>query len=166
MNTTPGRVMTTVTTSVDTTSPSAYQIIAVVLMFIVFASLVYYSKDFFFSEWRKLFPVNELTGETGNAKQDNKTKSESASLDYGKGKSSSSSGSSASTGELMGATAPSKADPVLEGPASSDQTWCLVGEDMAGRWCLQVPTPKHCEPIRTYKTKNQCEKANDTPSLE
>lgn len=168
MNTTPGRVMTTVTTTVDTTSPSVYQIIAVVLMFIVFASLVYYGKDFFFSEWRKLFPVNELTGESASATavaaaDQDKSKSESAALDYGK---SSSSSSSAKSGELMGASQPSKADPVLEGPASAEQTWCLVGEDMAGRWCIQVPTPKHCEPIRSYKTKNQCERANDTPGLD
>ena len=177
MNTAPGQAinpiapmrpmspMTVVTTTVDTSALSTYQIIAFVLIFIVLASIVYYTRDFFLAEWQKLYPVNQLTGETpleaALRSQDNVNKSGPATIDYSKGAS-----GSQKTGELMGASEPSKADPVLEGPASAEQTWCLVGEDMAGRWCIQVQSPQHCEPIRTYKTKNQCEKSNDSPGLE
>ena len=177
MNTAPGQVtmpvmpmskpMTVVTTSMDTSAFSTYQIIAVVIIFTIVASIVYYTRDFFLSEWKKLYPVNELTGETplqaALNSQDNVNKSGPATIDYGKA---AGANSSQATGELMGASEPSKADPVLGGPASSEQTWCLVGEDMAGRWCMQVATPKHCEAVRTYKTKNQCERSNDTPSME
>jgi len=166
MNSAPGQVpLTTVTTVVDTSAVSTYQIIAIVIIFVILASIVYYTRDFFVSEWKKLYPVNELTGETplqaALSAQDNTNKSGPATIDYSKGAS-----GSQKTGELMGAAQPSKADPVLEGPASSDQTWCLVGEDMAGRWCMQVPTPKHCEEIRSYKTKNQCERSDSNPGTE
>ena len=167
MNRAPGQMpMAVVTTSMDTSDFSTYQIIAVVIVFVILSSIVYYTRDFFLAEWHKLYPVNALTGETplqaALHSQDNVNKSGPATIDYSKGAQS----ESQKTGELIGASEPAKADPVLEGPASAEQTWCLVGEDMAGRWCLQVPSPKHCEPIRTYKTKNQCEKSNDSPGLE
>jgi hypothetical protein len=161
---TPMRPMTVVTTSMDTSAFSTYQIVAFIIIFIIFASIVYYTRNFFLAEWKKFYPVNELTGETplqaALNSQDNINKSGPATIDYSKATGGS---SSQSTGVLMGAEVPTKADPVLEGPASAEQTWCLVGEDMAGRWCIQVQSPNHCEPIRTYKTKNQCEKSNDTP---
>lgn len=166
MNSAPGQIaFTTVTTPVDTSAISTYQIIAIVIIFIIFASIVYYTRNFFLSEWKKLYPVNELTGETpleaALRSQDNINKSGPATIDYSKGAT-----GSQKTGDLMGALAAAKADPVLEGPASAEQTWCLVGEDMAGRWCMQVPTPKHCEEIRTFKTKNQCERSDTNPGTE
>jgi hypothetical protein len=166
MNSAPGQVpLTAVTAVVDTSAVSTYQIIAIVIIFVILASIVYYTRDFFLSEWKKLYPVNELTGETplqaALSAQDNVNKSGPATIDYSKGAT-----GSQKTGELMGALAAAKADPVLGGPASAEQTWCLVGEDMAGRWCMQVPTPKHCEEIRSYKTKNQCERADSNPDDE
>jgi hypothetical protein len=37
------------------------------------------------------------------------------------------------------------------------ETWCFVGEDNTGRWCVQVPLPSLCEPIRSYGTRSSCE---------
>jgi hypothetical protein len=37
------------------------------------------------------------------------------------------------------------------------QTWCLVGEDMTGRWCIQVPGEGACDAERSFPTKNDCE---------
>ena len=45
---------------------------------------------------------------------------------------------------------------------SAGQTWCLVGEDMTGRWCVQVTGAKACDPDRTYPTKNACEGRSPT----
>jgi len=152
--------MYVVTKTIGTTAFTSYQIFGFVIIFLIFASIIYYTKDVLYSEWRKMYPVNELTGETplqsAFAAQDNINKSAPAQIDYSKD----ASGSQA-TGILMGAQEAATNKPVLEGPASADQTWCLVGEDMAGRWCIQVQSPAGCEPVRTYKTKNQCERSND-----
>jgi hypothetical protein len=37
------------------------------------------------------------------------------------------------------------------------QTWCFVGEDMTGRYCVKVPGPKSCDPDRRYYTRLECE---------
>jgi hypothetical protein len=148
---------------IDTRNISTYKIIAIVVIFLIVASVVYYAKDYIYSEWRKLFPVNELTGESELIS--NVTSSTPAVLNY----------SNVAPGALPSApTLPSAVESVMsvlepaksesafgETAASSEQTWCLVGEDMAGRWCLQVQSPAGCEPSRTYKTKNQCERSND-----
>ena len=42
--------------------------------------------------------------------------------------------------------------------ASAEQFWCLVGEDMVGRWCVQVLAANMCPTERTYAYKNACEK--------
>lgn len=36
-------------------------------------------------------------------------------------------------------------------------SWCLVAEDMSGRYCVKVPGPDSCEPGRTYDSKQTCE---------
>lgn len=155
MNSSPGQILTTLPRTMDTSDFSTYQIVAFVIIFLIVASIIYYAKNYLYFEWKKLYPVNELTGETPiqaalNAQSD-VTKSESATLDYGKQES-----ETKITGSLMAAE-PSKPNPVLENASSSEQTWCLVGEDMAGRWCIQVKSPAQCETNRTYKTKNKCE---------
>lgn len=38
------------------------------------------------------------------------------------------------------------------------QVWCLVGEDIAGRWCIQVPGEQSCDSDRSFPNKNDCEK--------
>jgi len=140
---------------------SSYLIVAFVIMFLIFASLVYYMKDVFYAFWQTINPVHPLTGESpmqaALASKEDSTKSQSATVDYG---------SATATATAPTLEAAPKDGTVLEGPASSEQTWCLVGEDMAGRWCIQVKSPKGCEPIRTYKTKNKCETANDTPTMD
>lgn len=42
-------------------------------------------------------------------------------------------------------------------PVKPSETWCFVGEDNTGRWCVKVPLPSLCEPIRTYGSRNSCE---------
>jgi hypothetical protein len=48
----------------------------------------------------------------------------------------------------------SKSDPDAD---SFRQTWCFVGEDMTGRYCVKVPGPKSCDPDRRYYTRLECE---------
>ncbi len=37
------------------------------------------------------------------------------------------------------------------------ESWCFVGEDVKGRWCLQVPSDHACDPNRTYESRSACE---------
>jgi hypothetical protein len=37
------------------------------------------------------------------------------------------------------------------------ETWCLVGEDLSGRYCVRVPEPQSCTHERSFLTKDQCE---------
>ncbi len=142
---------------------STYLIVAFIIIFLIFSSLVYYTRNVLYNFWRSIYPVHELTGETplqaALAVNVDINKSQSSTIDY------SNNSATASSPSFLEA-APPKDGTVLEGPASSEQTWCLVGEDMAGRWCIQVKSPKWCEPIRTYNTKNKCETANDTPTMD
>jgi len=156
MNSSPGQIITTVRTSMDTSDFSTYQIIGFVIIFLIVASIVYYTRDFLYLEWKKLYPINELTGEYGdivapneisNKNNENTKSSTSTTLDYSK----------MATSPKLNDSLGEKESSTL---ASSEQTWCLVGEDMAGRWCVQVQTPKHCDTVRSYKTKNQCEKSD------
>lgn len=126
------------------TTMSSYMIVAFVIIFLIFASIIYYMKNVFYSIWRSMYPVSELTGEPIVAEQNTGTVSDtqpaSTVLDYA--------GTSTSmpSGDVDTSTA-----------ASAQQTWCLVGEDMAGRWCMQVQNDAHCDADRTYRTKNKCE---------
>ena len=36
------------------------------------------------------------------------------------------------------------------------QTWCFVGEDVAGRHCVQVPSTASCDPERTFTSRLAC----------
>jgi hypothetical protein len=148
---------------IDTRNISTYKIIAVVVIFLIIASAVYYAKDYIYSEWRKLFPVNKLTGESELIS--NVTSSTPAVLNYSNvAPGLTPSVPSVPKGPTVVDTVMSVLEPAKtesESAASAEQTWCLVGEDMAGRWCLQVQSPAGCEPSRTYKTKNQCERSND-----
>jgi len=40
---------------------------------------------------------------------------------------------------------------------TKNQTWCFVGEDNTGRYCVKVPTTDLCEPIRTFGSRETCE---------
>ncbi len=110
---------------------SIYQIIGFIVIFIIFAAIVSYSKHLFtydFSSFKNpmkfLSSVDERTGEETTyqpAPVEQKTAGDSMS-------------------------------------ASAETYWCLVGEDMAGRWCVQVPDSASCEKDRVFNSKNKCEK--------
>ena len=36
------------------------------------------------------------------------------------------------------------------------ETWCLVAEDLAGRYCVKVPGPQSCTHERSYLSLDQC----------
>lgn len=38
-----------------------------------------------------------------------------------------------------------------------EETWCFVGEDMTGRWCVRVPHRGACDPERAYSSKSDCQ---------
>lgn len=44
-----------------------------------------------------------------------------------------------------------------KGTMKPGETWCFVGEDNTGRWCVQVPVPSLCEPTRSYGGRSSCE---------
>ena len=125
---------------------SIYQIIGIVVIFTIIASVVSYSKNLFqidFSGlWAKYVPsipyVGTYLAPTGTAMED-ETRTGPATLDY-------------PNNMPVSPTVQAKD----EGTAS--QTWCLVGEDMTGRWCVQVQGVKACEADRTFSSKNACEK--------
>lgn len=45
----------------------------------------------------------------------------------------------------------------LSSPAPDKESWCFVGEDLTGRYCVKVPAAGSCEPSRTYVSRNDCE---------
>ena len=42
-------------------------------------------------------------------------------------------------------------------PTKPGETWCFLGEDNTGRWCVKVPMPSLCEPSRSYGGRDSCE---------
>ncbi len=36
------------------------------------------------------------------------------------------------------------------------ESWCFVGEDVTGRWCVRVPTPHSCTPDRLFDSEDNC----------
>jgi hypothetical protein len=38
-----------------------------------------------------------------------------------------------------------------------NQTWCFIGEDNTGRYCVKVPRADLCDPIRTFGQRESCE---------
>lgn len=37
------------------------------------------------------------------------------------------------------------------------ESWCFVGEDLTGRFCVQVPSEKSCDTDRLFGTRKDCE---------
>ena len=114
---------------------SIYQVVGFIVIFIILAAIVSYSKDIFavdFSSWFRdsktfLASTNERTGESTTYQP---APVEQKDVDMGVGK---------------------------KTAALSEMYWCLVGEDMSGRWCVQVQDEKNCDKDRTFKSKNECE---------
>jgi len=42
-------------------------------------------------------------------------------------------------------------------PRDTRETWCLVGEDLNGRYCIRVPGPQSCTHDRSFLSQDQCE---------
>lgn len=36
------------------------------------------------------------------------------------------------------------------------ESWCFVGEDVQGRWCVRVPSASSCTPDRTFESEDAC----------
>lgn len=153
-----------VTQNAPETSMSSYMIVAFVIIFLIFASIIYYMKDVFYSLWRSIYPISELTGEPISTNISESASSGTTSdtnnstvIDYA-GTTTSVVDSSMSDAAAAAATAAGATTAATA--ASAQQTWCLVGEDSAGRWCMQVQSDAHCDADRTYRTKNKCESAD------
>jgi len=37
------------------------------------------------------------------------------------------------------------------------ESWCFVGEDLTGRWCVRVPSDRACDANRTFASRAACE---------
>lgn len=37
------------------------------------------------------------------------------------------------------------------------ETWCFVGEDFTGRWCVKVPSPESCSSERAFASRETCQ---------
>jgi hypothetical protein len=60
---------------------------------------------------------------------------------------------------IAGAAVPPIVPPPREiGAVHPDsESWCFVGEDLTGRYCVKVPSAGSCEASRTYKSRQDCE---------
>ncbi len=45
-------------------------------------------------------------------------------------------------------------------PIHSTQSWCFVGEDLSGRYCVKVPSDASCTSDRLFKSREECEMVN------
>jgi len=44
-----------------------------------------------------------------------------------------------------------------KGGQKQRESWCFVGEDLTGRYCVKVPSPKSCTRDRLYYSRLDCE---------
>jgi len=42
-------------------------------------------------------------------------------------------------------------------PNGPPESWCFVGEDLTGRYCIKVPSDTNCDAERTFRTRRDCE---------
>ena len=45
----------------------------------------------------------------------------------------------------------------LAAAAATKETWCFVGEDLSGRYCVKVPSETSCSSERTFNSRSSCE---------
>lgn len=107
---------------------STYRIIGIIVAFIIFASVISYSKDLFIIDttWFKNMLINQQTSVHKNE----------------------------DVARVGPSSIPVSSDSNI---ASDQQTWCFVGEDNVGKWCVQVSSPNMCPPERSFGSKNRCE---------
>jgi len=116
---------------------SIYAIIGIIILFTIFASVVSYSKDLFvLPSW--VPGISSLFGGAPADPAGDMPNDGPAPVTYPDGE-----------GKIPASSNVSN--------DSAEQTWCLVGEDMAGRWCVEVPNVKACDADRTFNSKNTCE---------
>ena len=48
-------------------------------------------------------------------------------------------------------------EPQVEKVHHKRETWCFVGEDLTGRFCVKVPSEQSCDRDRTYGSRSDCE---------
>jgi len=51
-------------------------------------------------------------------------------------------------------------------PEDTRESWCFVGEDLTGRYCVKVPSADSCDSNRVFESRSDCElqKANHLPA--
>lgn len=52
---------------------------------------------------------------------------------------------------------PNHSESQIEKPKADRETWCFVGEDLTGRFCVKVPSAKSCSHDRTFGSRSDCE---------
>ena len=54
---------------------------------------------------------------------------------------------------------PTPASPPVPSKPTRDsgETWCFVGEDFTGRWCVKVPSPDSCSSERSFGSREACQ---------
>jgi len=144
---------------------SMFQIIGIIVVFTIFASIFAFSKNSLPS-WES---INMLWGSSDvlppPESESGKAQSEPAKIDYpntttrNPAMETKTDEKPGSDNESSESKFPTLAGKEAKGPsASAEQTWCFVGEDEVGRWCVEVPTAASCDADRTYSSKNGCER--------
>ena len=62
--------------------------------------------------------------------------------------------------EVVDVPAPKPAAPATQQTSErggATESWCFVGEDLSGRYCVRVPSEHECEPARHYPSRSACE---------
>jgi len=51
-------------------------------------------------------------------------------------------------------------------PEPPSESWCFVGEDLTGRYCVKVPAASSCDSDRLFRSRSDCElqRANALPA--
>jgi hypothetical protein len=61
---------------------------------------------------------------------------------------------------IAGAVAPPLVPPPSQDIGSvhpDSESWCFVGEDLTGRYCVKVPSAGSCDSSRTFQSRQDCE---------
>ena len=142
MNSSPGQNIIVPPLPPVKTGLSIYVLVGIVILFTIFASVVSYSRNLFvLPSWIPKLPVlgQLFKGDSSDPAGD-MPNGGPAPVTYPNG------GQKESIPESSNVS-----------NDSAKQVWCLVGEDMAGRWCVEVPNQTACDTDRTFTTKNACE---------
>ena len=117
-----------------------YRLLGIVSAFIILASIVSFSSDLFAVDLSWFYDIKKAFNQKTSihANEDANRSGPSEFLPK-------------TVSSLLGVAAPSD-------NATADQTWCFLGEDMVGRWCIQVSAPNLCPVERSFSSKNKCEK--------